>query len=47
MSEPMRKALEDVARLQGEREKYREEVGVLHETKGRTVAAQVCVCVLV
>lgn len=40
MSEPMRRALEEVARLRGEREAYRAEVGALHEIKGRTVAAQ-------
>ena len=40
MSEPMRKALEEVARLKGERKRYREEVGIMHDTKGRTVEAR-------
>ena len=40
MSEPMRRALEEVARLRQEKEAYRAEVGVLHEAKVSALVAQ-------
>lgn len=40
MSEPMRRKLEEVARLREEKEAYRTEVGVLHEVKVSALVAQ-------
>ena len=40
MSEPMRRALDEVRRLRDAREVYRKEIGVLHETKAAILVTQ-------
>lgn len=40
MSEPMRKALEEVRRLRDERETYRKDIQALHETKAHILVTQ-------
>jgi hypothetical protein len=40
MSEPMRRALDEVRRLREAREVYRKEIGVLHETKAAILVTQ-------
>jgi chromosome segregation ATPase len=40
MSEPMRRALDEVRRLRDAREVYRREIGVLHETKASILVVQ-------